>query len=49
MLGSVPLAVYLLTYLPILFYHKGSVGPGGIVAWHREMVRLQGSVAVAAA
>ena len=42
--GSVPLAVYCVTFLPILFYHKGAVGPGGIVAWHREMVRLQASV-----
>ncbi len=43
-LGSVPLAVYLLTFLPILFYHKGAVGPQAIFAWHRDMLRLQASV-----
>ncbi len=43
-LGSVPLAVYFLSFAPILFYHQGAVSPSAIIGWHREMIRLQASV-----
>ncbi len=43
-LGSLPLAVYCLTFLPIMFYHKGAVSLLDLAPYHREMVRLQASV-----
>ena len=43
-LGSVPLATYLLTFLPIFYYHKGAIAPQAIFAWHHDMLRLQASV-----
>ena len=43
-LGSVPLAVYCLTFLPIMFYHRGAVSLLDLAQYHHEMVRLQASV-----
>lgn len=43
-LGSVPLAVYWLTYLPAFFYAKDAIDPWSPVAWHRYMLQLQDSV-----
>lgn len=43
-LGSVPLAVYWLTYLPAFFYPKDAVDPLAPIAWHRYMLQLQDSV-----
>jgi dolichyl-phosphate-mannose--protein O-mannosyl transferase len=43
-LGSVPLAVYWLTYLPAFFYIKDAIDPWSPIAWHRYMLQLQDSV-----
>lgn len=43
-LGSVPLAVYWLTYLPAFLYPKDAVDPLSPIAWHRYMLQLQDSV-----
>lgn len=43
-LGTVPLAVYWLTYLPAFFYARDAVDPLSPVAWHRYMLQLQDSV-----
>jgi dolichyl-phosphate-mannose-protein mannosyltransferase len=43
-LGTVPLAVYWLTYLPAFFYAKDAVDPWAPLAWHRYMLQLQDSV-----
>lgn len=43
-LGTVPLAVYWLTYVPAFFYAKDAVGPLAPIAWHRYMLQLQDSV-----
>ena len=43
-LGSLPLAVYWLTYLPAFFYAKDAVDPLAPIAWHRYMLQLQDSV-----
>ncbi len=43
-LGSVPLAVYWLTYFPAFLYPEDAVDPLGPVAWHRYMLHLQDSV-----
>nr|ALG05316.1 dolichyl-phosphate-mannose--protein O-mannosyl transferase [uncultured bacterium 5H7] len=43
-LGSVPLAVYWLTYWPAFLYAKDAVDPLAPVAWHRYMLQLQDSV-----
>jgi dolichyl-phosphate-mannose--protein O-mannosyl transferase len=43
-LGTVPLAVYWLTYLPAFFYPKDAVSPFAPIAWHRYMLQLQDSV-----
>ncbi|MFT4026730.1 MAG: phospholipid carrier-dependent glycosyltransferase [Novosphingobium sp.] len=43
-LGTVPLAVYWLTYLPAFFYAEGAADPASPLAWHRFMLDLQDSV-----
>lgn len=43
-LGSVPLAVYWLTFLPTFFYAERAVSPWGFVEQHRYMLQLQDSV-----
>ena len=43
-LGSVPLAVYWLTYLPAFLYAKDAIDPFDPVGWHRYMLQLQDSV-----
>ncbi len=43
-LGTLPLAVYWLTYLPAFFYAKDAVSPLSPLAWHRYMLQLQDSV-----
>lgn len=43
-LGSVPLAVYWLTYLPAFFYAKDAIDPADPIGWHRYMLQLQDSV-----
>ena len=43
-LGAVPLLVYALTFLPAAGLERNAVGPGGLIALHREMVALQESV-----
>lgn len=43
-LGTVPLAVYWLTYLPAFYYAKDAVDPLSPIAWHRYMLQLQDSV-----
>lgn len=43
-LGTLPLAVYWLTYLPAFFYAKDAVDPLSPIAWHRYMLQLQDSV-----
>lgn len=43
-LGSVPLAVYWLTYWPAFLYAKDAVDPLSPIAWHRYMLQLQDSV-----
>jgi dolichyl-phosphate-mannose-protein mannosyltransferase len=43
-LGSLPIAVYWLTFLPAFFYVKDAVSPLAPVAWHRYMLQLQDSV-----
>lgn len=43
-LGTLPLAVYWLTYLPAFFYAKDAVDPLAPIAWHRYMLQLQDSV-----
>lgn len=42
--GSVPLAVYWLTYIPAFFYVKDAVSPLAPISWHRYMLQLQDSV-----
>jgi dolichyl-phosphate-mannose--protein O-mannosyl transferase len=43
-LGSVPLIVYWLTYLPTFFYAQNAVNPWDPVGHHRYMLTLQDSV-----
>jgi dolichyl-phosphate-mannose--protein O-mannosyl transferase len=43
-LGSVPLIVYWLTYLPAFFYLQNPVSPWDFVGHHRYMLELQDSV-----
>jgi dolichyl-phosphate-mannose-protein mannosyltransferase len=43
-LGTVPLAVYWLTFIPAFFYAKDPISPAGPIAWHRYMLELQDSV-----
>ncbi|HEY1877148.1 MAG TPA: phospholipid carrier-dependent glycosyltransferase, partial [Rhizomicrobium sp.] len=43
-LGSVPLIVYWLTYLPAFFYAQNGVNPWDPVSHHRYMLTLQDSV-----
>jgi dolichyl-phosphate-mannose-protein mannosyltransferase len=43
-LGSLPLAIYWLTYLPAFFYTKDALSPLAPIAWHRYMLQLQDSV-----
>lgn len=43
-LGTLPLAVYWLTYLPAFYFAKDAVDPLGPIAWHRYMLDLQDSV-----
>lgn len=43
-LGSVPLAVYWLTFFPAFFYTKLPIDPFAPIAWHRYMLELQDSV-----
>lgn len=43
-LGSLPLAVYWLTYLPGFFYAKDPISPLAPIAWHSYMLQLQDSV-----
>ncbi len=44
LLGTVPLAVYWLTFMPAFFYIKDPVDPLAPIAWHRYMLQLQDSV-----
>jgi dolichyl-phosphate-mannose--protein O-mannosyl transferase len=43
-LGVVPLVAYTLTFVPAMFYGHDPLSPTGLVAYHREMIRLQDSV-----
>jgi dolichyl-phosphate-mannose-protein mannosyltransferase len=43
-LGTVPLAVYWLTFTPAFFYARDAVDPLAPIAWHRYMLQLQDSV-----
>jgi dolichyl-phosphate-mannose-protein mannosyltransferase len=43
-LGTLPLAVYWLTYLPTFFYAYNPTDPLSPIAWHRYMLQLQDSV-----
>ena len=44
LLGALPLFVYWLTYLPAYWAPENPLQPGGFIAMHAEMLRLQGSV-----
>jgi dolichyl-phosphate-mannose--protein O-mannosyl transferase len=43
-LGAVPLLVYVLTFVPAMFYAQDPLSPGGLVAYHAKMIALQDSV-----
>jgi len=43
-LGIVPLAVYALTFVPMYFADGSPLGQSGLIALHREIIDLQGSV-----
>ena len=43
-LGTLPFLTYWLSFLPFLFYHQSALRPLDIIAWQREMVKLQASV-----
>jgi dolichyl-phosphate-mannose-protein mannosyltransferase len=43
-LGTVPLAIYWLTYWPAFHYAQDAVNPFDPVGWHRYMLELQDSV-----
>jgi dolichyl-phosphate-mannose-protein mannosyltransferase len=43
-LGSVPLAVYWLTFLPGFFWTPDPIDPSDPIGWHRYMLQLQDSV-----
>src|SRR3569623_2791020 len=40
-LGLVPLVVYALTFIPAMFYAQDPLSPGGLVAYHKQMIALQ--------
>ncbi len=44
LLGALPLAVYWLTFLPAYFAPSDPLEPGGFIALHTEILRLQSSV-----
>jgi dolichyl-phosphate-mannose--protein O-mannosyl transferase len=43
-LGFVPLLAYALTFIPAMFYAHDPLSPGGLVAYHRQMIALQEEV-----